>query len=155
MNQCGACGRRECRKFVLDIVYVEFWDVGVGYVRCEGAVAQIDVDEPCLVGVSAEILGVSLAPVIGEYPFAMEADVPSDILYAASLTAYKGSVALDVAAALIEIARVERSIFDRVEYAVNLVAFVFGFVTQFAVAAGRTRYRHEKRCVCVVDGRGT
>ena len=48
MNQCGACGRRECRKLGLDAVYVEFRDVGVGNVRREGTVAQIDVDEPCL-----------------------------------------------------------------------------------------------------------
>ena len=154
MNQCGACGRRECRKLGLDAVYVEFRDVGVGNVRREGAVAEIDVDESCLVGASAEILGVSLAPVIGEHSFAMEADVPSDIFYAAPLTAYKGSVGLDGAAVLIEIARVERSVFDRIEQSVNLVAFVFGFVAQLTVAAGRTRDWFEKRCVCVTVGRG-
>jgi hypothetical protein len=58
----------------------------------------------------------------------MEADVPSDIFYAAALMACKGSVVLDVAAALVKITRVERPVFDRVEHAVNLVAFVFGFV---------------------------
>ena len=128
LHQSGTCGCRERRKLGFDAVYVEFRDVGVGNVRREGAVAQIDVDEPCFVGASAEILGVSLVPVIGEHSFAMEADVPSDIFYAAALTACKGSVVLDVAAALVKIARVERPVFDRVEHAVNLVAFVFGFV---------------------------
>ena len=69
------------------------------------------------------------APVSGEHSFAMEADVSSDIFNATFLTACKGSIVLDFAAALVEIARVERSVFDRVEQAVNLVAFVFGFVT--------------------------
>ena len=59
----------------------------------------------------------------------MEADVPTDIFYATTLTAYKGSFVLDFAAALVEIARVKRSVFDRIEQTVNLVAFVFGFVT--------------------------
>ena len=72
---------------------------------------------------------MTLAPISGEHSFAMEADVSSDIFYATTLTACKGSIILDVAAALVEIARVERSVFDRVEQAVNLVAFVFGFVT--------------------------
>ena len=87
---------------------------------------------------------MSLVPVIGEHSFAMVADVPSDIFYAAALTARKGSVVLDFAAALIKIARVERSVFDGVEQTVNFMAFVFGFVAQFAVAAGRTRNRFEK-----------
>jgi hypothetical protein len=59
----------------------------------------------------------------------MEADVSSDIFNAAFLTACKGSIVLDFAVALVEIARVERSVFDRVEQTVNLVAFIFGFVT--------------------------
>ena len=94
-----------------------------------------------------------LAPVPREHSFAMEVDVPSDIFYATALTTCKGSVALDVAAALVKIARVERSVFDRVEYAVNLVAFVFGFVTQFAVAAGGTRNRFGNRGVGSAAGR--
>ena len=72
---------------------------------------------------------MTLAPISGEHSFAMEADVSSDIFNAAFLTACKGSVAKDFAAALVEIARVKRSVFDRVEQTVNLVAFVFGFVT--------------------------
>ncbi|OWV00078.1 hypothetical protein B7994_08380 [Fibrobacter sp. UWR2] len=58
----------------------------------------------------------------------MEANVPSDIFYATALTARKGSVCLDVATALVKIARVERSVVDRVEQAVNLMAFILGFV---------------------------
>ena len=58
----------------------------------------------------------------------MKVDVSSDIFNAASLTARKGSVALDFAVALIKIARVKRPVFDRVEQTVNFMAFVFGFV---------------------------
>ena len=102
---------------------------------------------------------MTLAPVPREHSFAMETDVPSDIFYATALAACKGSVALDVAAALVKIARVERPVFDRVEYAVNLVAFVFGFVAQFAVAAGRTcnRLEHGRISVaaCGISDGGT
>ena len=71
---------------------------------------------------------MSLIPVIGKHSFAMKVDVSSDIFNAASLTARKGSVVLDFAAALIKIACVKRSVFDGVEQTVNFMAFVFGFV---------------------------
>ena len=66
--------------------------------------------------------------VIGEHCFAMEADVPSDIFYTTFLIARKGSVCLDVAAALVKKACVELPVLDRVEQTVNLVALILGLV---------------------------
>ena len=104
LYQRGASGCRKCREFAFDVIYVEFRDVGIGNVRREGAVPQVDVDEPCLFGVSVEILEVAFFS--GIHCFATETDVPSDILDATFLIARKGSVCLDVAAALVKKARV-------------------------------------------------